>query len=489
MAILGADVLKRFISDRSGNFGMMLAIMTLPLLLAIGLGVDYVRYVSAKQHLQDIADSASLAVAASPEREEAKLRGLATKMIAGNAASNRIENVTVASLDIKDDRVDVGLGGNIPTYFMGLANVHRLDVGASSLAIRAVTGSVEVALVLDNTDSMKANDKIGTLKIAAKDLVGKLFNESNASVRVGLVPYADNINVGVANRNASWLSVPKDYTEIIKAGPCKTITHKNGACLWKKPITTCTGTRDGVPYSQQCGGQCGEYEQIKLPTPKEECPKDTVNNYAWKGCIGSRVSAGQLVLDDQSKTVTYPGFLDLGKNVSCLTEIVPLTNKSTTIQNAVQGMITSNTGYLPNTYIPAGLIWGINMLSDTAPLTEGAAYDPDNKEPRKVIVLMTDGLNSRAVVKTGAKTGTYKNASAKEPLQVNADTESVCAYAKSKKIEIFTVSFMVSDEAAKVMLQNCASGADHYYDATDSVKMLAAFSGIAQSLSQVRLAR
>src|SRR4051794_28512475 len=107
---------------------MVLAIMTLPLLLSIGLGVDYVRYVSAKQHLQDLADSASLAVAASPEREEAKLRDLAAKMVIGNAASNRIENVTVVSLDIKDDKVDLGLDGNIPTYFMGLANVHRLDV-------------------------------------------------------------------------------------------------------------------------------------------------------------------------------------------------------------------------------------------------------------------------------------------------------------------------------------------------------------------------
>lgn len=471
---------------------MVLAIMTLPLLLAIGLGVDYVRYVAAKQHLQDLADSASLAVAASPDREDAKLRTLAAKMVVGNAASNRIENVTVASLDIKDDKVDLGLEGDIPTYFMGLANVHRLDVDASALAVRAVTGSVEVALVLDNTDSMKANDKIGTLKLAAKDLVSKLFGEENASVRIGLVPYADNINIGTSTsiRHASWVSVPDDYTETIKAtGECKEITHKNGACLWTKPITTCNGTRDGVPYSEQCGGGCGEYEQIKRDKPITQCPQDTVNKYAWKGCIGSRVADAKLVLDDQSKAIRYPGFLDKGNNMSCLTEIVPLTNKVATVQSAIQAMITSNTGYLPNTYIPSGVIWGINMLSDTVPLTEGAAYDPDNKKPRKVIVLMTDGLNSRTVVKTGEKTGTYKNANAKEQVQVNTDTETACAYAKSKNIEIFSVSFMVYDEAAKAMLQKCASGPDHYYDATDSVKMLAAFSGIAQSLSQVRLAR
>jgi hypothetical protein len=50
---------------------------------------------------------------------------------------------------------------------------------------------------------MNDNNKIGTLKAAAKDLVTNLFSDSDGGVRVGLVPYADNINVGVANRNAS----------------------------------------------------------------------------------------------------------------------------------------------------------------------------------------------------------------------------------------------------------------------------------------------
>jgi hypothetical protein len=39
------------------------------------------------------------------------------------------------------------------------------------------------------------------------------------------------------------------------------------------------------------------------------------------------------------------------------------------------------------------------------------------------------------------------------------------------------------------MLQGCATDAEHYYDASDPEALLAAFSGIAQSLSQVRLAR
>lgn len=103
---------------------------------------------------------------------------------------------------------------------------------------------------------------------------------------------------------------------------------------------------------------------------------------------------------------------------------------------------------------------------------------------------MTDGLNSRSVQKTGANAGFYNTANTPEQqAPVNTDTETVCTYAKSKKIEVFSIAFMVDDGAGKTMLQNCATDANHYYDASDSSKLLAAFSGIAQSLSQVRLAR
>jgi hypothetical protein len=153
-------------------------------------------------------------------------------------------------------------------------------------------------------------------------------------------------------------------------------------------------------------------------------------------------------------------------------------------------MTTSSPGYPANTYIPGGLIWGVNMLSPTAPLTEGAAYDPKNTNPRKVIVLMTDGLNSRMVVKNGSNKGGYQNISNKDQTaQVNKDTGTACNYAKSKEVEIFSIAFMVNDVDVKAMLQNCATDAQHYYDATNSATLAEAFAGIGQSLTNVRLAR
>src|SRR5690606_29742292 len=133
-------------------------------------------------------------------------------------------------------------------------------------------------------------------------------------------------------------------------------------------------------------------------------------------------------------------------------------------------MVFSVGSYEPFTYIPAGLIWGVNMLSPTAPLTDGAAYDTANKTPRKAIVLMTDGENT---MKFRASDGRHisfnindedskKRANAlKDFANVNTETESICTYAKDNKIEVFTVAFMVDNADAKAMMQACATDAEH----------------------------
>ena len=67
---------------------------------------------------------------------------------------------------------------------------------------------------------------------------------------------------------------------------------------------------------------------------------------------------------------------------------------------ANRGQLTSAVATLQasgETYIPAGLAWGFNALSKATPLTEAGKYDRSgpNIKPRKVLVLMTDGQNTK----------------------------------------------------------------------------------------------
>lgn len=485
---------RQFFRHRGGNFAIITVVASLPLLLAVGVAVDYSRFLSAQKHLQEIADGASLAIAASSETDQTKLRKVADDFVASNFSASRIDELKVASVAFEDDQVDVALEGRLPTTFMALARHYWLEIGANSLAVRAVTGSVELALVLDNTWSMSEKDgsgtsKIDTLKKAAGTLVTELTSNKKADVRIGLVPYADYVNVGTKYRNESWLSIPADYDVQPNPRTCEMKDVTTTPCVEYAAKYSCTTYVDGVPQNSTCGGQC-----VRTGTPyterKEVCTGGgSVTKYRWYGCVGSRMT-GNTRLDDGSPAVTYPGYVETSQK--CLNPIVPLTDDAPSLTSAIGGMVINIGNYKPYTYIPAGLIWGVNLLSPTAPFKEALAYDPKNNVPRKAIVLMTDGENTlRFNSSNGRHASLSTNAAtaATQLAKTNSDTKAICDYAKSRQIEIYSVAFMVDDAAAKSILEYCATDAEHYFDASDSAKLMAAFSGIAKSLSVVRLAR
>src|SRR5688572_5600899 len=56
-------ILERFRRDRRGNFGMMMAVAAVPLVLGVGVAVDYSTMVRIRGEFQHALDAAALAVA------------------------------------------------------------------------------------------------------------------------------------------------------------------------------------------------------------------------------------------------------------------------------------------------------------------------------------------------------------------------------------------------------------------------------------------
>ena len=481
-----------FCRSVAGNFAVTLAVICIPLMLGVGLAIDFTNVSSTRSELQHVADGAALALAASREQDKDKLRSMAEAYIAASAPARTVQDLQVARLEASDSEIRLGLTGNVPTEFMKLANFATVDVGVQAVAKRALNGTVEVALVLDNTWSMSetgtgGKTKIATLKEAAGSLIDQLYANKDANVRVGLVPYADYVNVGTQYRNEPWLSIPADYQVEPSPKSCKIVTTKS-VCTEHAPTYGCTKVIDGVSEPSTCGGACTKSE-TQIVTPYESCTGGgSPTKYTWYGCVGSRIKKNNR-LHDKDGADKYPGFLATSQK--CLNPVVPLTGDKGTVKTAVDQMIINIGSYKPNTFIPAGLVWGLNLLSDTAPFDQADAYDPSNRKPRKVAVLMTDGENTLRFSPSDGKhvafstnSGTAKG----ELKQANKDTSDICDYMKENRIEIFTVAFMVKSEDAKALLQGCATDLSHYYDASDSGKLVAAFTNIAQSLSVVRLA-
>ena len=477
-----SSFLSRARKDTSGVVAVFFAFSAVPLLIAIGAGVDYSRLSSARTAAQSAADAAALAAASSRVETEVSMRlvadGHANANLRGtNADGSRITEFAYRSAQRE---VTLAISGAVPTSFMSIVGINTLPFRTEAKAIRGLNGTTELVLVLDNTWSM-AGDKLVALKQSAEDLVVALRQDPRADVKIGVVPYADYVNVGTANRNATWISVPADYS-VTSARTCVTKTTKS-VCT-KGAAKTCTRVVDGRSETYDCTpSTCVE----QTVAPYESCSGGGTTNYRWYGCVGSR-TAGTLRLNDTQPSTAYPGYLATSQN--CLNPIVPLTSSQSTVVSAIRDMRVNIGNYKPLTYIPSGLIWGVNVLSPTAPFSEGAAYDPGNRRPRKVMVLMTDGANTlRFNAADGRHLAPSGNATnqANQIAQTYSDMNAICTYAKSQNIEIFTVAFDITDPVAMSAMRNCATTPGHAFDAKDRQSLADAFKNIALSLTNVRI--
>jgi Flp pilus assembly protein TadG len=483
----------RLLSCTRGNVAQIFALLALPLAVFAGFGVDIWRQNNATTSVQNAIDAAALAAAASELEEVADLKAVVEDYLAGNVTGTQLSAGYTTEVELIDEeRIRVVVQGNIPALFSGLIGRDELPVKATATATRGSGAFVEIALVLDNTWSMSASGgtttKIDGLKTAAAALVDEVMVREDGKVRISVIPYADYVNVGMNNRSASWLNVPADYTSTWTPSPevCFDVPVEWTSCT-AGVMGTCTRFRDGVPESVNCWTTpptCTS-QPVSPPRTRRSCsgggtPITTWNR--WYGCVGSR-NTGSLRLNDTMPTSRYPGLMQ--ESQTCLNPILPLSETKATVLSEINGLVVNIGSYRPETYIPGGLIWGINALSPEAPLTDGRDYGPT---VRKIIVLMTDGENTlRYEPSNGTHTPPSGASSAAQLAQTNNDVGSLCTYAKSQNMEIYTVSLGVTSVNAGNMLRACATSAAHAHAAANTTALQAAFRQVARSINAVRL--
>jgi Flp pilus assembly protein TadG len=478
-------MLRAFLANRSASTAVLFAMLLPAMVIAGGAAVDYSHVARAHTDLQAIVDSTALSLI-NPKYTQAEVQARAEALIRTQADA---KFGYVGTLDIEarlqpDGRsVVVAVHANVHNRFMALVDMPTTPIAAGARAIRGLDGSVEVALVLDNTGSMSQSGKLPALKTAATSLIDTLTADPKADVRIGLVPFANYVNVGLGNRNAPWVSGANDYS-VSKTNP-PVCTKPQLDCAQTGTRQVCTQSQqtncrmqstttynDGVPTTttrQVCDTLCVSYTSqsycARWNYGPETCapPTTSTTKYIWSGCVGSRAYPNNLT--DDNAGLPYPAMM----NTTCSAPLTPLTTNFASLKTQVNAMVATG-----ETYIPAGLVWGLNMLSPSVPLSEGKAYDEVNRKPRKVLVFMTDGVNTKSLT-TPSHDGSNRT---------EADTYSatLCETIKSRKIEVFSIALMVTDVAAKSMLQACATDAEHYFDATDTDALKAAFAKIAFSL-------
>ncbi len=122
------------------------------------------------------------------------------------------------------------------------------------------------------------------------------------------------------------------------------------------------------------------------------------------------------------------------------------------------------------TNVTIGMMWGWHSLTPSEPFTQAQVDRPDVE---KVLILLTDGLNTA-------------NRFTTNPTQIDNRTAAVCDNIKKANIKLSTVRVI---EGNLSLLQSCATASYMFYDVQVASQFSAVFSSIAASLSSARLSK
>ncbi|MEJ0012158.1 MAG: pilus assembly protein TadG-related protein [Bauldia sp.] len=202
----------QFLRDRRASVAPIFAVALLPMLVATGAAIDFSRAFRQRTVVQDSLDAAALAAG----KQLGIIKDDDVKQLAqdfyGANVGNKVDVIPEMKPDITAGQPTLTLHTalQVPTYFLGLIGIKQFTFNLVAQSTQAM-GTIEVALALDNSTSMclscsaadQNNDstKIGTLKKAAKSLVGTLYGLAATStkpepVKVSVVPFAGSVNVG-----------------------------------------------------------------------------------------------------------------------------------------------------------------------------------------------------------------------------------------------------------------------------------------------------
>ena len=473
--------------DEKGSVAVIFVILLIPILAVSGAAVDYSTVLVVREEMQTAADTAALAAIKADKDDDEKMQEIAEEVFNDNLNADRlIDSVEILATRIEGGiRVDVT--SSVNTMFLKLVGIDEFQISVVSEVIDS-TVNIEVVMVLDNTFSMFGS-KMDDLKGAATLLVDKLFSvDATESIRVGLVPFAQVVNIGMSNRNEPGIDVPADYS-VPRPDYCRnTYPDSTRSCDREREYYSCTV--DGVETTCSrwryfnCTGDRGD--PVWVCTPR-------AYNFRWFGNMGSR-DYPLNVRDDSYNSDEIPALMTRWNSYWATRPLTRLTSDETVIRRAISRMRTAqNNNY--STYIPVGLIWGWRLLSNEIPFTDASPYDGGNK---KVMVLLTDGANTRS---TGIGGYNWMLNQGALPAEENAwhygsdvddadeKTLELCENIKDEDIVVYTIAFDVTDVDIRATMATCAGNGGRYFDASDADELEDAFEQIAEDLSALRISR
>lgn len=150
----------RLATDERASVGPMFALMLTPLVMVLGISVDYARGTAGQQHLQATADSAVLAAAAMADASDAQRIERAKTLFDVNALrrdwvkSTMPNGILAPNITIADGSISINANGKVPTTFTRIGGIESIPViaKASASLTKANTNARACVLALESSD-------------------------------------------------------------------------------------------------------------------------------------------------------------------------------------------------------------------------------------------------------------------------------------------------------------------------------------------------
>lgn len=413
--------LKNFIrsykKDEGGNFGVMFALIAVPIMISVGMAVDISRAHSARQTLQNAADAAVLQASVLTGNQQ-ELEAAARKIFDANL---NYTGFTVKDFNLVEDEagnLSVTAYGNIPAMFAQINGYPKLNVAIGSSAEADAGEDLEMVIAFDTTNSM-GFDNTWDKALETLDTVLDEIDEYSGTNNffVSLVPFSDRVQVGSGRTN--WL---------------KGSTPAN----WNGCVEPREENADGVTWALD----------DDKPTGNDRFDASIV------GVTGGLAARGG----------GYPHCANVA--------IVPPTNDVNAIITAAGNFSKSGTGRFDE-----GMAWAWRMMSSEwrGHWSAGGQAAANNGHSRRQIALMvTDGRTEAFTWEVDQTRDWGYNEGSKLGFE---NMVRVCDGMKDDGMEIFMIRVDGNSHATSYM-KDCASSEDHYFEITDNASLEIAFKDV-----------
>lgn len=280
--------------------------------------------------------------------------------------------------------------------------------------------------------------------------------------------------------NGCWDSTVKSTTvgsPTVRAGAGSTLCSNKSTC---KATTYCTGyptttvsVSGNVSTSTETSCACAKLGRDSNPsctTTLTDTATTTLYNHAWHsnahstwtGCIMDRAQD-----DDTKNTAAASAKFPAENSDYCLPgTITPLGYDWTNLGKQVDAMTANG-----NTNQTVGLAWGWQTLTDGDPYNPGTL--PDGT--RKVIILLTDGLNTQ-------------NRWSGDQDTIDERMEAICKNIQDQKdTTIYTVQVDTGSDGESTVLKDCVTSDGSYSHLTVATQINDTFKQIGTEITNLRV--